>query len=104
MIFPFTERQQEGVADALGTALARGELPIVHVVRYPRITINHMLLVYAVEETPAEIRFVGYDPNDPRAPLVMVFDRSARTFVYPRTIYFPGGPVKAYEIYRGWLT
>jgi hypothetical protein len=64
---------------------------------------NHMVVVYAAEETPAEMRFLAYDPNNASAPIVLTYDRVARRFSYPRTLYFPGGPVRVYEIYDGWL-
>jgi hypothetical protein len=103
MIFPFSRRNQEGVMRQLRESLAAGRPPIVHVLRFPDITMNHMVVVYAVQETPAEVRFLAYDPNDADRPVVLAYDRVARTFSYPRTPYFPGGLVRAYEIYDGWL-
>lgn len=103
MIFPFTFRHQAATAERLRAELARGWPPIVHVLRYPQLTLNHMVVVYDVEETPAELRFLAYDPNDAAAPIVLAYDRRARVFSYPTTLYFPGGPVRAYEIYDGLL-
>jgi hypothetical protein len=103
MIFPFTARQQRSVAETLTASLARGAVPIVHVLRFPMLTINHMLLLFAVDETPAEVRFQAYDPNDAERPVVLRYDRGARTFLYQRTPYFGGGPVRVYEIYDGLL-
>lgn len=104
MIFPFPPGQQRAEATRIVDALRRGETPILHVLRFPELTLNHMVLVYAVTETPEELRFETYDPNDASAPIVVRWDRGARTFVYPRTIYFGGGPVKAYAIWDGPLT
>jgi hypothetical protein len=103
MIFPFGPEQQQQVARRLLDALARGWPPIVHVLRFPERSINHLVLVYDAEETPAEIRFRVYDPNDAERPLELVFDRGGRIFSYSETSFFPGGPVKAYEVYDGWL-
>ena len=103
MIFPFGQDQQQQVARRLLDELARGWPPIVHVLRFPEVTINHLVLVYDAEETPAEIRFRVYDPNDAERPLELVFDRGARVFSYSETAFFPGGPVKAYEVYHDWL-
>jgi len=103
MIFPFRPQQQEQVAGHLLDELARGWPPIVHVLRFPERSINHLVLVFGAEETPAEVRFHVYDPNDAEHPLELVFDRAARIFSYPETSFFPGGPVKAYEVYDGWL-
>lgn len=103
MIFPFRPEQQRQVAAHLLDELARGWPPIVHVLRFPERTINHLVLVFDAEQTPAEIRFRVYDPNDADHPLELVFDRAARVFSYSATSFFPGGPVKAYEVYDGWL-
>ena len=103
MIFPFSRRHQALTMQQLRARLAAGRPPIVHVLRFPEITLNHMVVVYAVEETPAEVRFRAYDPNDAEQPVVLAYDRVARLFTYPRTSYFPGGSVRAYEIYDGWL-
>jgi len=103
MIFPFTFAHQAATMRKLAREVAAGEAPIVHVLRFPNITMNHMVVVYAAEETPAEMRFLAYDPNDASAPVVLSYDRVARRFSYPRTLYFPGGPVRVYEIYDGWL-
>jgi hypothetical protein len=104
MIFPFPLDQQRREAERLTAALGRGETPIVHIVRFPALTLNHMVLLYGVEETPEELRFLTYDPNQSHEPLVVRWDRGARTFVYPRTRYFGGGPVKGYIIYDGLLS
>jgi hypothetical protein len=103
MIFPFSARHQAETADRLRAELARGWPPVVHVVRFPSISLNHIVLVYDVEETPAELRFVAYDPNEAAVPIVLTYDRVTRRFSYPQTPYFPGGPVRAYEIYDGLL-
>ena len=103
MIFPFPPGQQRDQAARLLDALAQGWPPVVHVLRYPRTTINHLVLVYAAEETPSEIRFQVYDPNDAEKTVMLTWDRAAELFNYSTTPYFPGGPVRAYEVYDGWL-
>ena len=103
MIFPFTPAHQAATMRKLAREIAAGKAPIVHVLRFPNITMNHMVVVYAAEETPAEVRFLAWDPNNADAPVTLTFDRVARRFSFPRTLYFPGGPVRVYEIYDGWL-
>jgi hypothetical protein len=103
MIFPFSARHQRRLAQQLLASLGRGWPPIVHVLRYPQLTINHLVLVFDAEETPAEIRFRAYDPNEATEPLALTYDRAARGFSYAPTRYFPGGPVKIYEVYDGLL-
>jgi hypothetical protein len=78
-----------------------GHPPIVHIVNFPRITINHSVVIFDVESGPTEIRFDAYDPNDNEQPGLLVFDRATATFRFSSTDYFAGGTVKAYEIYDG---
>lgn len=101
MIFPFWRDQQRTTAEGLASGLGRGELAVLHAVRFPDLGINHTFLLFGVEETPEEIRFRFYDPNAPARPRVLVYDRARRTFYYPKTFYFAGGPVRAYEVYDG---
>jgi hypothetical protein len=103
MIFPFEARHQAHLARTLLASLSAGWPPIVHVLRYPQLTINHLVLVIDAEETPAEIRFTTYDPNDAREPVRLTYDRALHAFSFATTPYFPGGPVKAYEVYDGLL-
>ncbi len=103
MILPFTRGGQARMALDLQKALASRRLPIIHVVTFPRLTINHVLLIFAVFSSSAGVEFHCYDPNICEKPLVLVYDNSRRTFTFPRTHYFPGGRVNVYEIYRGWF-
>ncbi len=103
MIFPFGERHQAALVERLRSELAAGWLPIVHVLRFPERSINHFVLVLQADETPEEVRFQVYDPNDDSRPVILRYDRGAHVFSYPATRYFSGGPVKAYEVYDGWL-
>ena len=84
-------------------ALELNRPPVVHVVSFPSLRINHALLVFAVSEDPARIQFQVYDPNTPGQPCELNFDRKTRTFHFPATAYFPGGKVNVYEVYHGLL-
>jgi hypothetical protein len=101
MIFPFLPDSQRETADDLVASVREGRPVIVHLVRFPKITINHTILVFDAEQTPREIRFHAFDPNHPEAPLLLRYQRARATFFFPRTAYFAGGPVDAYEIYAG---
>lgn len=103
MVFPFSRRHQERTAKELAASIRRHRPPIVHVVRFPRLKINHALLLFDATETADEILFSAYDPNDPSKPLVLTFHRATRTFRYPPTNYFAGGRVDVHEVYRRWF-
>jgi hypothetical protein len=103
MVIPFTRAHQRETAERLVASLERNRPPIVHLVRFPRISINHAVLLFAYAELPGSIRFQAYDPNAPDAPTTLTFDRASRTFTLPRNSYFHGGRVDVYEIYdRPW--
>jgi hypothetical protein len=103
MIFPFGQGHQRATAESLLASLVEGHPPIVHVLRFPRITINHTLLIHGAESTATEVHFFAYDPNRPDRTLVLRYDREQASFLFPRTRYFLGGRVSVYEIYDGLL-
>lgn len=99
MVFPFSRAHQARTVEALLGALREHRPPVVHVVRFPALTINHALLLFDASQTDSEIRFSAYDPNHPDAPAVLKFDRASRTFQFQGNDYFRGGAVDVYEIY-----
>ena len=103
MVFPITRLHQERTADGLLNEIRRGGSPIVHLVRFPKLTINHGMVLFDVEETKDGILFQAYDPNDPEKPTRLAFDPAARFFSLPANRYWAGGRLNVIEIYRGWL-
>ena len=103
IVFPFTRHQQHHVADLLLAHLKTNQPLVVHVVRFPQLTINHALVIFDALETADKIEFITYDPNDPAAPTAITYDRATRTFTLPTNKYFFGGRVDVYEVYRGWF-
>jgi hypothetical protein len=100
MIFPFSRDSQHDTAQQLLQEIRADWPPIVHLVRFPHITINHAVLLYAAAEHPATIVFSVYDPNNAQAPTTLTYDRASRTFIFPATDYFEDGRVDVYEVYR----
>ena len=103
MIFPFTRGNQARTAATLLREVQELETPLVHVVRFPRLSINHALLIFDGAESPDEIRFSVYDPNNPHAPEALVFHKETRRFELSRNLYFSGGRVDVYEIFHDCL-
>ncbi len=103
MVFPFSRTHQASAATSLLAAVQAGLLPIVHVIRFPQLTINHGLLLFAAEQADEAVAFLAYDPNSPDAPVRLGYHREARTFDLPPNRYWAGGRVDVFEIYRGWL-
>ncbi len=104
MVFPITRAHQDRTYRQLTARLARGQPAIVHLVRFPQLTINHGMTLYAVEGGGGQggTRFLAYDPNDPSGPSVLSFDGGSRTFFLPANRYWAGGPLDVIEIYRSW--
>jgi hypothetical protein len=102
MVFPLSRRQQERTAERLQARLAAGFPPIVHLVRFPQLTINHGMLVFAAELSGRQTIFQAYDPNDPACPARLAYDADARTFSLPANRYWAGGNLDIIEIYRSW--
>src|SRR6185437_8211993 len=102
MIFPFSRANQEKTAERLLADLKQNRPPVVHLVRFPQLTINHAVLLFDAKETKKEIIFSVYDPNKPEFPKTLHFDRVTRTFMYPANDYWPGGRLNVYEVYRSW--
>jgi hypothetical protein len=102
MIWPFTRREQEKMTGQLAADIRGNRPPVVHVVRFPQLKINHAIVLFAVKEDEKEIRFATYDPNVPEKPTELTYDRATRTFALPQNEYFEGGRVDVYEVYHRW--
>lgn len=103
IVFPFSDGQQEEMAVRLRRELARGIAPVIHLVRFPQLTINHAVVVYEAVAKDEGVRFLCYDPNDPTRPLEIDYREQDRRFYTPQNDYFIGGRVDVYEVYRNWL-
>ncbi len=102
MVFPISRRHQERTAAGLRARLASEGSAVVHLVRFPQLSINHGMVLFAVAAAEAGLTFQAYDPNDPSGPTQLAFDRATRTFRLPPTAYWAGGPLDVIEIFRGW--
>ena len=102
IMMPFSHRFEQHMAEQLLADIKDNRPPVVHLICFPSLRINHALLLFDADETEKEIRFSAYDPNDPSKPATLTFDRASRTFQFPANNYFPGGKVKVYEVYRDW--
>ena len=103
MVFPFSRAHQARTAKALADALRKNHLPILHLVKFPALSINHAIILFGVRETGQGWEFEFYDPNNPVAPERLMFDRAARTFILPANACWLGGDVDVSHIYRSWF-
>jgi hypothetical protein len=103
MVFPISRAHQAGTATSLDAALKLSVPPIIHLVKFPSLTINHSMILFAAVETGGGIDFQAYDPNIPQHPARLSFDHKTRTFSLPSNHYWAGGALDIIEIYRNWL-
>ncbi len=103
MVFPIWGRHQERIAHQLRERVSQGSMPAVHLFRFPRITINHGIMLFGMAESERDIQFEAYDPNLPTHPAKLIYDRAQRRFSFPPTCYWPGGELSVIEIFCGGL-
>lgn len=103
MVFPISRAHQGRTAASLWSEIRRDVAPIIHLVRFPKLTINHGMILFGATESPEVICFAAYDPNQPAQPAAVTFNRATRTFSMSANAYWAGGELDVIEIYRGWL-
>jgi hypothetical protein len=103
MIFPISRRHQERTAESLYVTIREGFAPLIHLVKFPALTINHGIILFEAADTESGFVFSAYDPNNPVQPAQLSFDRRARAFSLPKNDCWAGGPLDVIEIYRGWF-
>jgi hypothetical protein len=106
MIFQQGASYQEGTHAHLNAALARGQVFIGFLTTYPRLSINHSVLVYqrkSVSPNPGVERYLVYDPNHPESPRELTWSARTRAFSYQKDWDFIGGFVRIYQVYGKWL-
>lgn len=103
MLLPFPAGQREATAARLAAKVRGGQLAVLHLLRFPDVSaINHAVVAFSVRELEDAWEFMLYDPNQPMAPVTLRFDRTRRSFEFPRNAYFEGGPLHVYEVYDRW--
>jgi hypothetical protein len=103
MVFPVWRRHQQQTARRLERSLHEGATCVVHLFRFPHVTINHGIMLFAAAGAGGVLRFQGYDPNIPAHPVELIYREADREFQFPRNHYWAGGRLKVMEIYRNWL-
>jgi hypothetical protein len=103
MIFPIPRAHQARTAAQLSAALEQNRAPIIHLVAFPSLTINHGMVLFGAVQTATGVEFQAYDPNNPEQQVQLTFERASRTFFLPANSYWPGGKLNIIEIYRTWF-
>ena len=106
MMFQQGAGYQEKTHARLNAALARGEVFIGFLTTYPRLSINHSVLIYkqkSFSPNPGVERYFVYDPNHPQSPRELIWSPRTRSFSYQKDWDFIGGFVRVYQVYSKWL-
>jgi hypothetical protein len=102
MVFQGGKRYQEETHARLNAILARGELFVAFLTTYPRLSINHAVLVYKRKSSspnPGIEHYIVYDPNHPESPRDLAWSAHDRAFSYQKDWDFVGGFVRVYQTY-----
>jgi hypothetical protein len=103
MVFPISREHQKYTAENLFKTIKKNFSPVIHLVKFPSLTVNHGMILFDVAETGGGLDFSAYDPNDPEKPSRLKFDHAAKKFSLPENSYWAGGELDVIEIYRGWF-
>src|SRR5208283_2797327 len=57
MVFPISRSHQADTAESPLDSLKRNVPPIIHIVKFPALSINHSLLLFSATETDGKIEF-----------------------------------------------
>jgi hypothetical protein len=102
MIFQDGTGYQEKTHAGLNASLARDQLFVAFLTTYPRLSINHSVLVYKRESSSADPtveQYLVYDPNHPESPRELTWSKRSRAFAYQKDWDFIGGFVRVYHVY-----
>ena len=106
MFFQRSASYQEQAHETLNATLARGDFFVAYLTTYPRLSINHGVLIYARQSPRSGSdleRYLVYDPNHPDAPRELTWSANQRSFAYQKDVDFVGGSVRVYQVYGKWL-
>ena len=102
MVFLASKGYQEKTHQNLDATLARGDTFVAFLTTYPKMSINHAVLVYGRQRSsPGDEleRYFVYDPSHAEAPRELTWSPRERAFAYQKDIDFIGGFVRVYQSY-----
>jgi hypothetical protein len=106
MFFEHSVKYQEKTHAHLDAILGRDDLFVGYLSTFPRLTINHAVLVYTRQPNrggDGVEHYLVYDPNHAEAPRELTWSPREHGFAYQKDIDFEGGFVRVYQSYGKWL-
>lgn len=99
IILPMSGATKTTVNEMLVENLRQKQLTVLWLYNFPRLDINHAVVVYAAEPVGPRYRYKVYDPNYTDEPKILEFDPVMRQFLFQPTFYYRGGSVTARPVY-----
>jgi hypothetical protein len=102
MVFLESKGYQEETHQNLDAALARGDTFVAFLTTYPKMSINHAVLIYGRKRSRPEDElehYFVYDPNHAEGPRELTWSPRECAFAYQKDIDFIGGFVRVYQSY-----
>src|SRR5437870_3110600 len=102
MVFLDSKGYQEKTHQNLDASLARGDTFVAFLTTYPKMSINHAVLIYGRKKSrPGDEleHYLVYDPNHAEAPRELTWSPRECAFAYQKDIDFIGGFVRVYQAY-----
>ena len=106
MFFQHSPKYQEKTHAHLDAVLARGDLFVGYLSTYPKLSINHAVLVYgrkAARPGSGVDRYLTYDPNHPEGPRELTWSEAKQEFSFQKDETFRGGFTNVFHVYGKWL-
>lgn len=97
--------QQRHTRERVESCLARNDLFVAYLTTYPKLSINHSIVIYGrrpattADAKAGVIHYLVYDPNHPEAPRDMVYDTRKCEFSYQKDWDFVGGKVTVLQTF-----
>jgi len=100
---PVSPKGKAKLNDQMLRDLEMGYPTPLWIYNFPKLDINHTVLVYQATREQGRIRYQVYDPNFADEPKELQFDLTTQTFNFESTFYFKGGSVTPRAVYRGFF-
>ncbi|HEY7647667.1 MAG TPA: hypothetical protein VID04_01580 [Methylomirabilota bacterium] len=101
--FPASPEGQEQVAQEIVDELGAGRLVQLLITNWPKIELNHTVVVYAYRVNGQALELTVWDPNNPDAPGLITFDAAERRFWATSVYDTEFGDIRAFRMYYSWL-
>lgn len=102
MVFLESKGYQKKTHQNLDAVMARGDTFVAFLTTYPKMSINHAVLIYGRKKSRHgdELEhYFAYDPNHAEAPRELTWSPRECAFAYQKDIDFIGGFVRVYQSY-----